>query len=66
MVLQKAPYDFMVVDEALSSEAAAAARRDAAVWTEAGAYPLLPYSCVILESFTEEQLDQQVHPPVGS
>lgn len=56
---KKAPYDFLVEDEVLSADAAAAARRDAAVWTEAGAYPLLPYSCVILESFTDEQLEQQ-------
>lgn len=56
---KKAPYDFLVEDAALSPSDAAAARRDASVWIEAGSYPLLPYSCVILESFTEEQLEQQ-------
>ncbi len=40
--------------------AGAQALRDATVWTEVGAYPLLPYSCVVLESFTVEQLLQQV------
>ena len=64
--LQKAPYDFVIEDDTLDAAGAAQARHDATVWTDVGAYPLLPYSCIVLESFTEEQLLQQVRRTASS
>jgi len=63
---KKAPFDFIIEDDALDAAGAAQARKDATVWTEVGAYPLLPYSCVVLESFTEDQLLQQEEERPGS
>jgi isoamylase len=45
-----APYDALVVDDALSADAVAGAVAQAAGWTREGAYPLLPWACVVLES----------------
>lgn len=53
----RAPLDVMVVDDALSAPAAAEAAATAAEWTRVGAYPMLPWSCVILESVPEHELE---------
>ena len=45
-----APFDALVVDGALSAEGVAGAIAQAAGWTREGAYPLLPWACVVLES----------------
>ncbi len=45
-----APYDILVADERLPEEEVAAARAAAAMWTLEHAYPMLPWSCVVLES----------------
>ena len=54
--LQRAPYDFLVEDEALSAAEVARARLDASAWTDEHAYALLPWSFCVLESLTEEQV----------
>jgi hypothetical protein len=48
--VQVAPYDFLAKDAVLSTEDIARERREAAMWLGDGAYALLPYSSLILES----------------
>ncbi len=50
---QAAPYDFLAADEALSGAELARARGEAAAWLAEGAYALLPYSSLVLESVSE-------------
>ena len=45
-----APFDALVVDDVLSAADVAGAVTQAAGWTREGAYPLLPWACVVLES----------------
>lgn len=47
---QPAPYDALVDDGALTPDQLAAARAAASTWLADGAYPLLPYSALVLES----------------
>lgn len=54
--MQRAPYDFLVEDEALSAVELARARLEDAAWTDEHVYALLPYSFCVLESLTEEQV----------
>lgn len=42
-------------DEALSQEELTTALGVSSMWTAAHAYPLLPYSCVIMESIPESE-----------
>jgi isoamylase len=49
-----APYDVLVADERLPAEEAAAARAALEGWTLEGAYPMLPWSCIVLESAPRE------------
>ncbi len=48
--MQVAPFDFLVEDAVLSAEEIAQERREASMWLGDGAYALLPYSSLILES----------------
>jgi isoamylase len=48
-----APYDILVADEALPEGEVAAARAALGMWTLEHAYPMLPWSCVVLESVPE-------------
>jgi hypothetical protein len=48
-----APYDFLAVDDALTYENMESALAQAAAWTTQGAYTMLPWSCVVLESVKE-------------
>jgi len=61
--LQEAPYDVFRVDEALSQEELTTVLRATSMWTATNAYPLLPYSCVIMES-TEISSPQITKPQV--
>jgi len=45
-----APFDFLAVDDKLSAADAAGARNAMSMWTDDGLYPMLPRSCIILES----------------
>eukprot|EP00887_Chlorella_sp_A99_P006221 scaffold3.g6221.t1 len=45
-----APHDVLVADDVLPEAEAATARAAMAMWTQAHAYPMLPWSCVVLES----------------
>ena len=45
-----APFDILVADERLSAADVAAAKAAVGMWTLAHAYPMLPWSCVVLES----------------
>lgn len=54
--MQRAPYDFLVEDEALSAAQLAQAQEGDSAWTDEHVYALLPYSFVVLESFTEAQV----------
>lgn len=56
-----APYDFLVADAALSEREVAAARAAAGMWTAEHAYPLLPWSCIVLESIPEEHQPSMPH-----
>lgn len=49
-ILQPAPYDALVDDGRLPPAALAAARAAASTWLADGAYPLLAYSAIVLES----------------
>lgn len=49
-----APYDFLAVDGVLSAEDVAAARRQMAMWTADHTYPVLPWSCIVLQSAPED------------
>lgn len=55
-----APYDILMPDERLCEEEVAAAKAAAHMWTLQHAYPMLPWSCVVLESVP---LDAQVQMP---
>jgi hypothetical protein len=48
-----APYDFLAVDDVLTYENMESALAQAAAWTTQGAYAMLPWSCVVLESVKE-------------
>ncbi|KAG1669600.1 hypothetical protein FOA52_006373 [Chlamydomonas sp. UWO 241] len=48
------PYDCLVADEALSEAEVQAARSAQAMWTASGQAPLLPWSCVVMESVRED------------
>ena len=45
-----APYDALVADDELPAEEVAAARAAAAMYAQEHAWPVLPWSCVVLES----------------
>jgi isoamylase len=49
-----APYDILIPDEELSAADVNEARAVSAMWTAEHAYPLLPWSCIVLESVPEE------------
>jgi isoamylase len=59
---RKAPYDFLAADERLSAREVAAARAALAMWTLEGSYPILPWSCVVLESVPADQLAEMPGP----
>lgn len=61
--LQEAPYDVFRADEALSQAELTTVLRATSMWTATNAYPLLPYSCVIMES-TEISSPQNTKPQV--
>jgi hypothetical protein len=48
-----APYDFIAVDEKLSTGDAWSALAQAAAWTRQDTYAMLPWSCLVLESVEE-------------
>jgi len=50
-----APFDFLVADEELSAADVNAARAASAMWTADHTYPMLPWSCIILESVLEDE-----------
>ena len=52
---QVAPYDVLIADEALPEEKLRTALGAAAMWTTSHCMPLLPYSCVVLESVPEAE-----------
>jgi isoamylase len=56
-----APYDALVVDEALSAADVAGAVAAAAGWTREGVYPLLPWACVVLESVPAGEGAERFH-----
>ena len=58
-----APYDALIADEALSEERLRTALGAAAMWTTSHAVPLLPYSCVVLESVPEAEARARMPPP---
>lgn len=45
-----APFDVLMADERLSEEDVAAAKAASQMWTLEHAYPVLPWSCIVLES----------------
>jgi isoamylase len=45
-----APYDILVADERLPATEVEAAQAAVAMWTTEHAYPMLPWSCIVLES----------------
>lgn len=47
---KSAPYDILVADERLPATEVEAARAAAAMWTNEHAYPILPWSSIVLES----------------
>ena len=49
-------------DESLSQEELTTALGVSSMWTAAHAYPLLPYSCVIMESIPESEAVMGVSP----
>jgi len=49
------PLDFIAVDDHLSESEAATALEQAAAWTDANTYALLPWSCIVLESVARPQ-----------
>ena len=59
---QAAPYDVLRADESLSQEELTTALGVSSMWTAAHAYPLLPYSCVIMESIPESEAVMGVSP----
>ena len=62
-VPQAAPYDVLIADEALSHERLHTALGAAAMWTTSHCMPLLPYSCVVLESVPEAEARARMPPP---
>jgi isoamylase len=48
-----APYDCLVADDELDAEEVAAARVASAMYTQSHCWPVLPWSCVVLESVPE-------------
>ena len=58
-----APYDALIADEALPEERLRVALGAAAMWTAAHAVPLLPYSCVVLESVPEAEARARMPSP---
>lgn len=51
-----APFDVVVEDERLSGASAAAAAAASAGWTAAGVFPMLPWSCVVMELVQEDEV----------
>ena len=51
-----APYDILIPDEELSAADINEARSVSAMWTAEHTYPLLPWSCIILESVPEDMV----------
>lgn len=50
---QVAPYDVLVADERLPAEEVAAQRAALEMWKLEHCYPMLPRSCIIMESVPE-------------
>ena len=48
--MKVAPYDFLQADEQLSKEEMHAVQKDSHLWVADGLYPLLPWSCCVLDS----------------
>ena len=48
--MKVAPYDFLQADEQLSKEEMHAVQKDSHLWVADGLYPLLPWSCCVLNS----------------
>lgn len=55
---KEAPFDILAVDDCLSAEEVAAERSSVRSWTLHGTYPMLPWSCIILESIAKEEVVQ--------
>lgn len=51
---KNAPYDILVADERLPQSEVAAAGAATAMWTVEHIYPMLPWSCIVLESVLAE------------
>lgn len=54
-----APFDCLVADEVLSQQEVDAALGAASMWTAEHSFPLLPWSCVVMESVPEEAANRQ-------
>ena len=48
-----APYDILVADERLPAVEVSASRAALGMWTQEHCYPMLPWSCIVLESVPE-------------
>lgn len=57
-----APFDLLLADEILSETEIKEARAVTAMWAAEHAYPLLPWSCIILESRAEDETALQRAP----
>lgn len=53
-----APFDALVDDERLSQEEIKAAQAASGMWTRQNIYPMLPWSCIILESSEDTLSDE--------
>ena len=54
--MQVAPLDFLQCDDALSEEQLQTANREYHMWTADGMYPMLPWSCCVLDSVPHENI----------
>lgn len=50
---QVAPFDVLVADERLPEEEVAAQRASMEMWKLSHCYPMLPWSCIVMESVAE-------------
>ncbi|KAI8476733.1 MAG: isoamylase [Monoraphidium minutum] len=61
-----APYDALIADEELGEAEVTEARLSAAMWGGGGFFPLLPWSCVVLDSVPDASLTALRSRPAGA
>lgn len=66
---KRAPYDILVQDDLLSAADIATAKASLEMWTLENKFPMLPWSCIILESIPSNRMPEmprkQKSPPPG-